>query len=64
MCFDAIAGDTLLHTALAVEVMGGRQNPRANDGSGHRHLFGDREEAEKDAPARLSVGELTVRRAC
>lgn len=56
----SFAGDTVLYAAMAVEVMGGWQNSRTDDGPGHWHLFGDGEEAEKDAPPRLSVGKLTV----
>lgn len=46
---------------MAVEVLGGRQDPCTDDGSGHRHLLGDREEAKENATARLFVGEPKVR---
>lgn len=53
-------GDPLLHTAMAVEVLGGRQDPCADDGSGHRHLFGNRKETKENVTARLFVGEPKV----
>lgn len=57
VCF---AGDTLLYATMAVEIVGGRQNPRTDDGPGHWHLFGNRKETEKGPTAGLSVGEFKV----
>lgn len=56
-----ILGDPLLHTTMAVEVLGGRQDTCADDGSGHWHLLGDREEAKENVTTRLFVGKPKVR---
>lgn len=45
---------------MAVEVLGGRQNPRAYHGSGHWYLFRGREETKEEAASRLSMGEPKV----
>lgn len=45
---------------MAVEIVGGRENPRVDDGLGHRHLLGHREEAEEEADDRLPVGESQI----
>lgn len=54
------AGDIVLYAQMAVETLGGRENPGSNDGLGRGHLHGRREEAEEKNPARLSVGESAV----
>ena len=38
---------------MAVEELGGRQNPCPHDGPGRGHLLRSGEEAEEEAPARL-----------
>lgn len=45
---------------MAVEALGGRQDPRTHDGSRYRHLLRGGEEAEEEAPAGLPVGEPEV----
>lgn len=45
---------------MAVEVLGGRQDPRAYHGSGHWYLFRGREETKEEAASRLSMGEPKV----
>ena len=55
--FSSPAGDLVLRPAVAVEELGGGQDPGPDDGprSGH-HLRGG-EAAEEEAPARLSLLE-------
>lgn len=43
-----------------MEVLGGRQNPRAYHGFGHWYLFRGREETKEEAASRLSMGEPKV----
>lgn len=40
--------------------MGGREDPRPDDGPGHRDLFRHREEAKEEADAGLPLGEPEV----
>lgn len=54
------AGDIVLHAQMAVETLGGRENPGSHDGPGRGHMHGSGEKAEKEDPARLSVGEPAV----
>lgn len=51
------AGDAVLRAAVAVEVVGGGQDPRAHDGPGRRRVHRDREEDEEEAHPGLPVGE-------
>lgn len=41
---------------MVVEILGRWQNTRAHARSGHRYLFGNGEEAEKETITGLSVG--------
>lgn len=45
---------------MAVETLGGRQDPGAHDGPGRGHLHGRGEEAEEKDTARLPVGKPAV----
>lgn len=45
---------------MALEALGGRQDPRSDDGPRHRHLLRGGEEAEEEASAGLPVGEPEV----
>lgn len=40
--------------------MGGRENPRSDDGFRRRSVFGNREKAEKKANDRLSMGKPQI----
>lgn len=40
-----------------MEILGGGQDPRADDGPGRGGVHGDREEDEEEADPRLPVGE-------
>lgn len=51
-----LAGHSLLCPAMALEVLGRRQNTRPHDGLRHWHLLGHGKEAEEEAPNRLLVG--------
>lgn len=53
-------GDTLLHATMAVERVGGWQDPRVDDGPRHWPLFGGREEAEEKDVTRLSLGKSSL----
>lgn len=43
-----------------MEVVGGGQDPGADDGPGRRCVYGNREEDEEEADPRLPVGEPQV----
>lgn len=51
-----VPGSSILHPAMAMEVLGGREDPRTHVGPGHRNLLRDREETEEEVDAGLSVG--------
>lgn len=51
--FFLIAGHSVLRAALAVEELGGGQDPRPHDGPGRWHLLRSGEETEEEAAARL-----------
>jgi hypothetical protein len=51
------AGPVVLRSPLAVEELGGWQDPRAHDGPRHWRRAGRREEAEEEAAAGLPRGQ-------
>lgn len=53
-------GDVILRSAMAVEVLGRRQDPRPDDGSRRWRVHGDREEDEEETDSGLPVGEPAV----
>lgn len=53
-------GNPLLYASMAVERLGGWQDPCVDDGSRHRPLFRSREEAEEEDVTRLFMGESSV----
>lgn len=55
-----LAGNPLLHTAMAVEELGGWQDSRPHDGPRHRHLFGGGEKTKEKTAARLPLGEPQI----
>lgn len=61
MCFFiSFPGDTILHTEMAVEGLGGREDSRPDDGPRHRSLLRGREETEEENASRLSVGKSSL----
>nr|KAF7427729.1 hypothetical protein H0235_007423 [Vespula pensylvanica] len=57
--FDPI-GDSLLHSAMAVEGLGGWEDSRSHDGSRHRFMFGSRKETKEEDAARLPMGKSSL----
>lgn len=55
-----LAGDPLLHPALALEGLGGWQDSCPYDGSRHRPLLRGGEKAKEENAARLPLGEPTL----
>jgi len=53
-------GDIVLHAQMVVETLGGWKNPGTHDGPGCGHMYGRREKAEEENPARLLVGKPAV----
>lgn len=43
-----VAGNFVLHTSMALEKLGGWEDPCAYDGLGHRNLLRNREEAKEE----------------
>lgn len=54
--FPSFAGHSVLHAAVSVEDVGGRQNSRADNGPGHRALFAGGEAGEEKTFTRVLVG--------
>ncbi|KAL4721158.1 hypothetical protein ACJJTC_017313 [Scirpophaga incertulas] len=49
--------DAVLRPPLALEIVGGRQDPRSDDGPRRGRLHGDREKDQEETYPGLSVGE-------
>lgn len=60
MFLPIFSGNAILRAPLAVEVLGGGQDPGPDDGPGRGGVHRDREEDEEEADPRLPVGELEV----
>lgn len=54
------AGNLILYTKMAVEILGGWQDSCAHHGLRHRHLFRSREKTKKEITFRLFVGKFKV----
>lgn len=58
--FLLFAGNLILYTKMAVEILGGWQDSCAHHGLRHRHLFRSREKTKKEITFRLFVGKFKV----
>lgn len=58
-----LTGNLILHTKMAVEVLGGWQNSCAHHGLRYRHLFRSREKTKKEITFRLFMGKFKVSQA-
>lgn len=54
------AGNLILHTKMAVEILGGWQDSCAHHGLRYRHLFRSREKTKKEITFRLFMGKFKV----
>lgn len=52
----SFAGDSLLHAEVSVEDVGGRQDPRTDNGSGRGAVFTGGEAGEEKTITRVLVG--------
>lgn len=55
-----VSGNIILHSKMAVEIVGRWQNPRPDDGPGRGSLHRNREKAEEETDDRLFVGKFEV----
>lgn len=55
-----LAGNLILHTKMAVEILGGWQDSCAHHGLRYRHLFRSREKTKKEITFRLFMGKFKV----
>lgn len=60
LVFLLLIGDLVLHATMAVEGLGGRQDPRSHDGPRHRSVLRGREKAEEEDAPGLSLGESAL----
>lgn len=58
--FFLFLGNIILHATLVMEIVGRRQNTRADDGPRYWNLFGHRKEAEEETHVRLPMGEFEI----